>query len=87
MPGAPSALYVRALSFSQKSGSFARGRCRRGRSEIPLFCSKFCCCLPLSLGEEEKSEEKRKKAKKCAKKRKMRKKRGKSLRPHLHQPH
>ena len=30
------------------SGSFARGRCRRGRSEIPHFCSKFCCCLPLS---------------------------------------
>ena len=24
-----------------KSGSFARGRCRRGRSEIPHFCSKL----------------------------------------------
>ena len=23
------------------SGSFARGRCRRGRSEIPHFCSKL----------------------------------------------
>ena len=24
-----------------ESGSFARGRCRRGRSEIPHFCSKL----------------------------------------------
>ena len=25
----------------EKSGSFARARCRRGRSEIPHFCSKL----------------------------------------------
>ena len=25
----------------RESGSFARGRCRRGRSEIPHFCSRL----------------------------------------------
>ena len=28
-------------TLSGISGSFARGRCRRGRSEIPHFCSKL----------------------------------------------
>ena len=37
---------------------FARGRCRRGRSEIPHFCSKLLQKRPCPLGEAEKSEEK-----------------------------
>ena len=45
--------------FKEKeSGSFARGRCRRGRSEIPHFCSKLLQKCPCPLGEAEKSEEK-----------------------------
>ena len=51
-----------------------------------------CCCSSLSFGRRgekaKKNEEKRKKTKKCVKKAKTCvKKRGKSLRPHLHQPH
>ena len=68
--------------------------------KFPFFAVNFAVVCPCPFGEEEKSEEKRRKAKKseekrrkakktkkCVKKRKMRKKRGKSLRPHLHQPH
>ena len=47
------------------SGSFARGRCRRGRSEIPHFCSKLLLVALVLLGEAEKSEEK---GGKCVKK-------------------
>ena len=46
------------------SGSFARGRYRRGRSEIPIFAVN-CCCLPLSF---RRSREKRRKRGKCVKK-------------------
>ena len=46
-------------------GSFARGRCRRGRSEIPIFAVN-CCCLPLSF---RRSREKRRKRGKMRKKR------------------
>ena len=38
--GSRDQIQQRALQ-AQKSGSFARGRCRRGRSEIPHFCSKL----------------------------------------------
>ena len=58
----------------QESGSFARGRCRRGRSEIPHFCSNLQS-FPLSSRRipekrrrtkrsEEKREKKRRKTKK-----------------------
>ena len=65
-----SADFCRFLPFP-RSGSFARGRCRQGRSETPHFCSKLL--LPaLVLSEKKrktkKSEEKRRKAKKCVKK-------------------
>ena len=65
------------------SGSFARGRYRRGRSEIPHFCSKLQS-FPLSsrrISEKrrktKKSEEKEKKTKKRRKTKKKRKKKGK----------
>ena len=51
----------------EKSGSSARGRCRRGRSEIPHFCSKLQS-FPLS------SRRKRRKAKKNKEKRRKTKK-------------
>ena len=54
------------------SGSFARGRCRWGRSEISHFCSKLLLFALVHLGEEEKSEENEEKRKK--KNEKMRKK-------------
>ena len=55
------------------SRSFARGRCRRGRSEIPHFCSKLLLfALVLYKGEAEKCEEKgekcEEKGEKCVKK-------------------
>ena len=47
------------------SGSFARGRCRRGRSEkFPMFAIN-CCCLPLSF---RRRREKRRKGGKMRKK-------------------
>ena len=58
--------------------------------KFPIF-AVHCCCLPLSFRrrreKRRKTKKSEKKAKKCVKKRKMRKKGGKSLRPHLHQPH
>ena len=33
--------FLPICSDLRSSGSFARGRCRRGRSEIPHFCSKL----------------------------------------------
>ena len=58
--------------FPQKSGSFARGRCRRGRSEIPHFCSKL---LLFALVRYEKQRECVEKGEKCVEKgQKMRKK-------------
>ena len=59
----------------QNPGSFARGRCRRGRSEIPHFCSKFCCCLPLSFKRrrEKRRKTKKRKTKKMQKKKKTKK--------------
>ena len=45
--------------FRRLSG---QGRCRRGRSEIPHFCSKLQS-FPCPLGEDQKSEEKRRKKK------------------------
>ena len=60
------------------SGSFARGRCRRGRSDIPHFCSKlllFALVGRLVLWEKQRKFLKRrkrgkmhKKREKCAKK-------------------
>ena len=53
--------------------------------KFPIFAVN-CCCLPLSFRRSrEKCEEK---GEKCVQKGEKRvKKRGKSLRPHLHQPH
>ena len=84
-----------APRFSE-SGSFARGRCRQGRSEIPHFCSKLQS-FPLSsrsipekrrkkLRKAKKSEEKQKKTKR-RKTNNKRKKMGNFLRRHLHQNH
>ena len=71
--------------FYLASGSFARGRCRRGQSEIPHFCSKLLLFALVLYKEVEKSGEK---GEKCVKKgEKCVTKTGKSLRPHLHQPH
>ena len=50
----------------QRSGSFARGRCRRGRSEIPHFWSKlllFALVLQEKRRKAEKNEEKQQKTK------------------------
>ena len=58
----------------ENSGSFARGRCRRGRSEIPHFCSKL---LLFALVLQEKQRKAKKKGKMRKKKGKMRRKRGK----------
>ena len=92
------------LPFPSKlstSGSFARGRCRRGRSEIHV-CSKLQFALVLweSKRKKEKDKEKQRKTKKKRRKKKKNakkskengkiiknKKRAKFLRPHLHQPH
>ena len=73
------------------SGSSERGRCRRGGSEIAHFPSKLQS-FALVLGEmrekNEENEEKRRKAKKSEGNRmKNDKKMGKSLGPHLQQPH
>ena len=54
--------------------------------KFPFFAVNFAVVCPCPLGEEEKSEKKREKMR-LKKKGKIRKKRGKSLRPHLHQPH
>ena len=54
------------------SGSSERGRCRRGRSEIPHFPSKLQS-LALVPEEEAKNEEKRRKAKKNEKNEKAKK--------------
>ena len=67
-----------------RSGGSERGRCRRGRSEIPHLPSKlhlFALFIGEN-GEKQKNTKKRRKTKK-AKWRKW----GKALRPHLHQPH
>ena len=57
-----------------ESGSCARGRCRRGRSEITHFCSKL-----LLFAQFRRSREKRSKRGKMRRKRgKMRKKKGKN---------
>ena len=45
----------------QLSGSSQRGRCRRGRSEIPHFSCKLQLFAPCSRIKRKKSEEKRKK--------------------------
>ena len=55
------------------SGSFARGRCRRSRSEIPRFCSKlqlFALVLCESKRKAKKSEEKPQKSEEAKKKKK-----------------
>ena len=57
----------------QDSGSSERGRCRRGRSELPHFPSKLQS-FALVPGEQAKNEEKRRKAKKNEKKRRKTKK-------------
>ena len=64
-------------------GSFARGRCRRGRSEIPHFCSKLQSFALVLL--ENKRKAKKTKTKKSEEQKNV--KRGKFLRPHLHQAH
>ena len=55
--------------MNQNSGSSERGRCRRGRSEIPHFPSKLQS-FAIVPGETKKSEENRRKAKKNEEKRK-----------------
>ena len=41
-------------------GGFARGGCRRRRSEIPHSCSKLQSFALVNLAEQEKNEEKQK---------------------------
>ena len=68
------------LESQVKSGSFARGRCRRGRSEIPIFavnCSLSSERIREKRRKTKKSEEKRRKAKKNEKYRKSEEKRKK----------
>ena len=59
----------------QGSGSSARGRCRRGRSEIPHFCSKLQLFALVKNEEKRRTKkEKRRKAKKSEEREEKRKK-------------
>ena len=63
-------IFLKQILDRQSSGSFARGGCRRGRSEIPHFCSKLLLFALSSRrttekrGKTKKSEEKRRKTRK-----------------------